>query len=161
MVVDSGAVCALGCRAADYGRPYMELRQVMTEHNLTREIVVTQPMQWAGVPDIGEVGALTDADRACFRELRDVLAKYNALERFGINLIHKHFDIAEDECLVETIDQARRTLTVQPVKKQDIANAIETQWRLADGSAYIVCDQQCVYNYGHANRHYYRPGAAN
>lgn len=133
----------------------------MTEQSLGREIVVTQPMQWAGVPDIAEVGKLNDADRACFRELRDVLAKYNALERFGINLIHKHFDIAEDECLVETIDHEQRTLIVRPVKKHEIGNAVETQWRLADGSAYLICDQQCVYNNGHADRHYQRPGVAN
>jgi hypothetical protein len=35
--------------------------------NLVSEILVTQPMQWAGVPDIGDVEALSEADRACFR----------------------------------------------------------------------------------------------
>jgi hypothetical protein len=113
-------------------------------------------MQWGAAPDISEIEPLTERDAECFRELRDVLKKYDALGRFGVSLIHKHFEIAANECLVETIDVERRTLTVTPVKKESVGDAIETQWRLSDGAATFVCDQQCVYNNGHANRHYPR-----
>lgn len=119
-------------------------------------IIVAQPMQWVGTPDIGDVAPLSADDRDCLREIRDVLSKYGYLNRFGISLIHKHFEIGEDECLVENIDVETRTLTVRPVKKGSVGHAIETQWRLADGAALVVCDQQCVYNAGHTSRHYYR-----
>lgn len=119
-------------------------------------VIVTQPMQWASAPDIGDVPPLSAQDRECLREVRDVLSRYGNLDRFGLNLIHKHFDISEDECLVETIDVESRTLTVRPMKMGSVGHAIETQWRLSDGAAYIVCDQQCVYNAGHTSRHYQR-----
>jgi len=118
--------------------------------------IITQPMQWASIPDIADVPPLSDRDRECLRELRDVLARHGNLDRFGLNLIHRHFDIAADECLVETIDVESRTLTVRPMKKGSVGQAIETQWRLSDGEVLAVCDQQCVYNAGHTSRHYYR-----
>jgi hypothetical protein len=119
--------------------------------------LVVQPMQWTDTPDISEVAPLSQDDRECLKALRDVLEKYGALDRFGINLIHKHFEIADDECLVETIDIENRTLTTRPMPKQTVGKAIETQWHLANGEPCLVCDQQCVYNNGHASRHYPRP----
>ena len=77
-------------------------------------------MQWQPVADISAVDPLLPADLACFRELRDVLQRYGALDRFGISLIHRHFDIADDEELMEYTDVEERTLTVKPVKKSDI-----------------------------------------
>jgi len=59
-------------------------------------------MQWQPVADISAVQSLQADDLACFRELRDVLLRYGALERFGISLIHRHFDIADDEELMST-----------------------------------------------------------
>ena len=122
-----------------------------------KTVVITQPMQWSSTPDIADVGPLTDIDKNCLREVRDVLARYGNLNRFGLSLIHKHFDVDEDECLVETVDVENRTLTVRPVRKGTVGHAIETQWRLSDGEAIFVCDQQCVYNAGHTSRHYQRP----
>lgn len=115
--------------------------------------IVVQPMQWASIPDISEVDPLSAADRDCIREIRDVLARHGRLDRFGINLIHKHFDIAEDECLVESIDEATRTLTVRPEKKSYIGKAIETQWQLTDGAACMLCRQYCDPPGGHPSRH--------
>jgi len=38
------------------------------------------------------------------KEMKALLAKHNALERFGIILLHDHFPIAEDEEMVELQD---------------------------------------------------------
>lgn len=121
-------------------------------------VIVTQPMQWGSAPDIADVEPLSARDKECLREVRDVLSRYGNLNRFGLSLIHKHFDIDEGECLVETIDVENRVLTVRPVPKNTVGHAIETQWRLSDGAAIFICDQQCVYNSGHTSRHYNRPG---
>jgi hypothetical protein len=117
--------------------------------------ILAQPLQWAEIPHIDDIDRLSEQDRECFRDLRDVLAKHNALNRFGINLIHKHFEVKDDECLVEIIDAETRTLTVRPAKKSMIGDAVETQWRLAEGDAYIVCNANCVPRAGgHGPRHF-------
>jgi hypothetical protein len=121
--------------------------------------IVTQPMQWALTPDIADVPPLSDEDGACLRDLRDVLAKHGRLERFGVALIHKHFQIAADECLVETIDLEHRTLTTRPVKKVALGNAIQTQWRLTDGQPVVVCDYWCNWDSGHSRKHNQKPGS--
>lgn len=72
------------------------------------------PMLWSRIPAMGseefEPFSLTDV--ACFRDIRDVLARHNALHRFGVFLIHKHFDIADDETLTEFTDEENRKLKI-------------------------------------------------
>ncbi|MGK5053039.1 hypothetical protein [Janthinobacterium sp. RB2P8] len=60
--------------------------------------------EWQPVADISAVDPLLPEDLACFRELRDVLQRYGALDRFGISLIQRQFDIADDEELMEFTD---------------------------------------------------------
>jgi hypothetical protein len=120
-------------------------------------------MQWASLPDIADVPKLADADHECLDAIRDVLVRHNAIGRFGIHLVHKHFDVAPDEVLVEYADVQARTLSCQVEKRvaevanpADPASRIETMWSFVGEGATRVCDQQCVYNNGHANRHYSR-----
>lgn len=40
---------------------------------------------------------LNSEGAACLAELREVLGKHDRLNRFGITLIHKHFELSEDE----------------------------------------------------------------
>lgn len=85
--------------------------------------------------DINEVVPQSVDDQALFNDLYDVLKKHNALKRFGIMLLHQHFDIGSDEVLLETTDKHERTQLIQPVKKSDLARLdyIETSWRLDAG----------------------------
>lgn len=79
-------------------------------------------------------------DVACFNELRDVLAKHNKLDRFGLCLLHKHFDVKPDEILVESCDILNRTLTIRPEKvtpKPGQKNGLmDTNWRFFDNSSH-------------------------
>ena len=54
----------------------------------------------AKLPTIDEVVPVGPDDEACINEIRSVLARHNALQRFGITLLHKHFDITDDEVLL-------------------------------------------------------------
>src|SRR2546425_11786166 len=109
------------------------------------EPTAIQPLQRAEVPDLEEVPPLSERDFDCIREVRDVLAKHGALERFGLSLLHQHFDLAPDECLVEFVDYDTRTLITRPVKSSSLEaqRSIETQWRLSDGSAVTTCNGRC------------------
>ena len=118
------------------------------------------PMHWASLPDMADVPRLGDADYECLNAIRDVLVQHNAIGRFGVHLVHKHFDVAPDEVLVEYTNVEARTLNCQVEKRTtevaDSGKRIETMWSFVGEGAARVCDQQCVYNSGHANRHYQR-----
>jgi hypothetical protein len=79
----------------------------------------------------------TEADNPLFNELAEVLKKYGAESRFGITLLHKHFDISKDEMLLEYTDEAARIQTIQVQKIDDakLLDIVETAWCLKDGQA--------------------------
>jgi hypothetical protein len=97
------------------------------------------------LPDIDEVPPLSEADQPCLDEIRAVLVKHDALLRFGVALLHEHFEVADDEILVETIDVASRTLTSRPEKIADLGHyrSVETSWRLDDRTAMARCTSAC------------------
>ena len=117
------------------------------------------PIQWASLPDIADVPRISAEDHACLDAIRDVLMRFGAVGRFGVHLVHKHFDVAPDEVLVEYTDIDARTLNCRVEKRMTDTEGhkrIETMWSFVGDGATRVCDQQCVYNSGHANRHYQR-----
>ncbi|MBI3660564.1 hypothetical protein HY230_08850 [Candidatus Acetothermia bacterium] len=84
---------------------------------------------------ITEVEKRSEKDDALFVELTAVLKKYNALNRFGITLLHRHFDISQDECLLEETDVENRKQNIQPISANLLRDEkiTETSWRLGDG----------------------------
>lgn len=123
-----------------------------------------QLAQWNHSPDIHNVHALDDADQACLADLRDVLARHGRLDRFGVNLLHKHFEMDADEILVEQVDEVGRRLLTKPVKLEVvgdlISTAYETQWqwrRNPAGEVAQLCIARCfpgTYDSpGHVNKH--------
>ena len=124
----------------------------------------TDIAQWNHLTDIHDVKPLDDRDRACLAAVRDILEKFGCLERFGVNLLHKHFEMAPDEILVEQVDEAARKLLTKPVKVElvqaEMASAVETQWhwkRDEAGALAQVCVSRCFpgnwQSPGHVNQH--------
>lgn len=124
----------------------------------------TDIAQWNHLSDIHDVSPLNDTDHACLAAVRDVLEKFGCLDRFGVNLLHKHFEMAEDEILVEQVDEQARKLLTKPVKvelvQEQMSRAVETQWhwqRDQNGALAQICVARCFPgNYespGHANKH--------
>jgi hypothetical protein len=66
----------------------------------------------SGLLDIDEVKPLSDDDKQCIAELKDVLERHGALQRFGVTLLQNHFPVYEGEVLVEECDEEARTLTL-------------------------------------------------
>jgi hypothetical protein len=75
------------------------------------------PMQWSRLHHIADVKAIDDSDAACLYEIQRVLQRHGALSRFGVSLLHSHFDLAEDEMMMETTDLDKREHLVRPVKR--------------------------------------------
>jgi hypothetical protein len=99
-----------------------------------------------------KVEPFSETDKACMEDLREVLRKHNKLDRFGVTLLHKHFDITDDEMLVETVDEIKRIQTARPMKKSEIATLdgqmVETCWSLQEGAAMRVCKRVCFQAHG-------------
>lgn len=110
--------------------------------NVTLEVV---PTQWGRLKDIHEVEPINDGDLDCLAEVRQVLKRHGKQERFGIALLHKHFEMYDGEILVEETDVQGRVLTIKPVKQEVAGNTIETIWQLTDGEhrAMLGCRQYC------------------
>lgn len=120
--------------------------------------VQIQPMQWASIPYMGDADleVFTDEDAACFKDIRDVLMKHNALHRFGMFLIHQHFEIADDEEMMECTDHDGRTLTIVPRKKSAIDRSVTvpTNWVFTTSEEVAIACCTCARNEnGHQGYH--------
>ena len=90
--------------------------------------VRVQGVVWNSLSHIADVVPIGDADAACLSEVRAVLEKHGALDRFGVALLHSHFELAEDEILLETTDLDGREQLVRPVSRAWLEeNGVEAQ----------------------------------
>lgn len=105
-----------------------------------------RPVQINDLTHIKNIQKLSVDDEECLDELRRVLEKHNRLSKFGITLLHKHFDLNPDELLVESCDTNNKTLTAKPIKITDLKEnrdgLIETIWRF-DGINGKSCQRYC------------------
>jgi hypothetical protein len=112
--------------------------------------IVMQPMQWSPVPDVHDVEPLSDRDSECLSEIRNVLIRHNSIDRFAISLVHKHFDLAPAEQMVEFTDIEARTLTIKPIPESQGLNTLETTWKFSKESTaaqpLTVCVYRCFFN---------------
>src|SRR5437867_11090458 len=76
-----------------------------------------ESIQGSTLNRISDVIPIDQSDAECLEEIRRVLEKHNSLQRFGVSLLHSHFDLADDELMLETTDVEKREHWVRPVKK--------------------------------------------
>jgi hypothetical protein len=108
------------------------------------------PVEWSSLKDIDQIEPINDEDTDCLLEVREVLKKYGRLDRFGVALLHSHFDLADDEIMLESTDEANRTLTTKPVRRSEAGtNNIGTVWMLREGDIATMawCRKYC-YRWG-------------
>jgi hypothetical protein len=97
------------------------------------------------LPDIDDVAPFSPDDEACFAEVRAVLSRHNRLQRFGLCLLHDHFEVAPHEILVEVCDPIARTLISSPVQRTTLSDKdiVQTSWRLDQTTALMGCLEAC------------------
>jgi hypothetical protein len=88
------------------------------------------PEHHSSLPTFEQAVPLGDSDEAFVAELRHLLAKYDNLDRFGLALLHDHFDIAPDEILFETNNPQHRTLSLTTEKIASLPPYKATMWHL-------------------------------
>ena len=76
---------------------------------------------YAALPhmDTTEVGELHEDDRACLEELGKYLVSTDAWQRFGIWLLHKHFEPEPGEVFVEYAKRSPRVTETAPVMRSE------------------------------------------
>jgi hypothetical protein len=100
----------------------------------------------ASLPDIDDVAPVGEGDEACLADIKEVLRRHNKLDRFGVMLLHQHFDMDGDEILVEDVDVEKRTMLIRPVKRDQLTDvpSVGTQWRLDSETVLQGCMQRCT-----------------
>ncbi|TPL14815.1 hypothetical protein FJ945_29810 [Mesorhizobium sp. B2-4-9] len=109
--------------------------------------VSLETVQWSSLSDIDDVKPLDDEDAAVLDELRQVLLTHDRLDRFGVCLLHKHFEVGDDEVAVEYTDIDRRVSRVVVEKKDTLnMNSVQTIWRFSGGGSSMgtQCVQRCA-----------------
>lgn len=107
------------------------------------------------LPDISDVVPLGPQDQACIEEIRDVLRRHGALQRFGLMLLHRHFDLTDDEVLVESVDVKNRIIHQVPRKVSIVGSGIETSWRLDLFKELQHCETLCQIEYDYDGVRYH------
>jgi len=124
---------------------------------MSKSGIVAQPVQWAGLTHIDDIEPIGEADRAVLEEIRDVILRHGYTDRFGICLLHRHFDIDPDEVLVETTDVDKRVSSIEVGRRDDTPSDrfIETMWHFKSDKAKAgtECRLMCDYAGGHKRVH--------
>jgi hypothetical protein len=105
--------------------------------------------------DIDEVQPLLADEMPFVEEFKQLLQRHNKIDRFGLTLLHRHFDLAEGEVLLEDTDVNRRIQEIRPVKADSLpaGSAMETAWRF-DEDTKMFCVLYCVTANGHRTNHF-------
>ncbi|HAS39053.1 MAG TPA: hypothetical protein DCS93_01175 [Microscillaceae bacterium] len=129
---------------------------LLEENTLTLETPVNTVNPYTALKDIDVIDPFNDDDRETLALIREVLRKRNAIDRFGLTLLHDHFDVNDDEVLVETCDPATRTLTIKPYRNEELKEAdieedgyVQTNWRFDENDPQnLFCVQVCLAHTG-------------
>jgi hypothetical protein len=89
---------------------------------------------YAVLPDMDttDVGVLSEDDRTCLADLGQHLAAAGACHRFGVWLLHKHFEPAPGEVFVECAIRASRKTETAPVARSALPELSTTAIRFDD-----------------------------
>ncbi|QEG43448.1 hypothetical protein [Roseimaritima ulvae] len=131
----------------------------MTANVEPTERLKLETVQWTRLNQIEELDPISDADYDVLQELREVLIRHNYEERFGVCLLHKHFDIEDGEMALERSDHEKRVSVIEVVPEDSDPDAWETAWAFSrevpDIKAGRNCRQKCggFGTTGHSRQH--------
>lgn len=119
------------------------------------EKLVLETVQWSSLPDIDEVPPISDTDYDVLNDIGNLIRRHGLEERFGICLLHSHFELNESEALIEETDVEKRLLITKVCSEGEMSDkTIETMWRFPKGTESVTeCKKKCDYNSGHKEIH--------
>ena len=120
--------------------------------------LVLETVQWSRLQQIEDLKPIGDEDYDVLEELRQVLLRRGYQNRFGICLLHKHFDLQPGEAALEESDEDVRVSTIRVVSEDVARTAMETAWSFSADSEIKAgrnCQGYCqgFGQTGHARKH--------
>ena len=105
----------------------------MTVLTATIAQVPVQNNPYTSLKDINDVDTkLSTFDRETMRQLHQVLRERNQVDRFGMTLLHDHFEVNDGETMIETHNPVTREITIKPYRNENLKEGQElqeTNWR--------------------------------
>ena len=134
------------------GISLVRMENVMMHEHEVNALATT----WVEMPDVNDVEPRNANDEVVFREVREVLQRHGALQRFGLTLNHRHFDLQPGEVIFESTDTENRRQIIEPRKADEVlggSRVLETQWMFDRPDGTVLCVGFCNYNNGHKHIH--------
>ncbi len=112
------------------------------------QVANASTIEYKSLQDIDDISPLGNeaGDAECLEAISEILQRFGKSDRLGVTLLHRHFDLSEDEVLMEFCDSRNRVLTTRPMKKSEAGNSIETVWTFPDKKTTRVCYRKCWTN---------------
>ena len=105
----------------------------MTVLTATIAQVPVQNNPYTSLKDINDVDTkLSTFDRETMRQLHQVLRERNQVDRFGMTLLHDHFEVNDGETMIETHNPVTREITIKPYRNVELKESeglMDTSWR--------------------------------
>lgn len=83
---------------------------------------------------IDEVPLYTDRDKQILLALGEILMSHNAHSKFGISLLHKHYDLNSSEVVVETKSKIDKEFSISVFSSMDINTMSPSMWKFIKGN---------------------------
>jgi hypothetical protein len=107
---------------------------------------------WSQLPDIEEItDCLSMQDKAFLESVGAILCRERQTSRFAVTLLHSHFKVSADECLVEGLDEKSGYLvtTVEPLCNVELNEAfVVKSWKFSQEPPLGGTDELQVLSWG-------------
>jgi hypothetical protein len=99
-------------------------------------------LDWNSLKDINGISGNLPADDLVLSEIAKVICDAGAQERFGITLLHKHFDVAASEVAVESVFPQEKMSYVSVFNRESLPEGeiFPTVWRFKKARPEVSSD---------------------
>jgi hypothetical protein len=116
-----------------------------------RDCIEIIGLEYAKREELADV-SLSNDETTTLDGIRRILQRHDAIDRFGVRLIHDQLDLGDGEVLLESCDLHRRQLScaVTTIDDPQFVKSIETFWcwepvdASGDSTAVQACERKCV-----------------
>jgi hypothetical protein len=104
-------------------------------------------MEFTRLVNLGRVAPLNDADEVVLAGLADRLQALGKVDRFGARLIHDTLPVSDEQIVVETCDELRRSMNCRVVNRNAFADGpfVGTTWQWEPSTTGLGSVKACLY----------------
>jgi hypothetical protein len=96
--------------------------------NAAGDVIQMTGLEYAATADLAGTAPISEGDGESLAALRDILARNNAVDTFGVMLRHDSLAYRPDRIWAESNEHANRVSTNQLVAPEALTDAVDTVW---------------------------------